>query len=842
MNLHCKQDERRAAVRRLQDWNGLDYVEVGADQRTLHVYFLGKLPPELRTDQPGIERYLRIEGGRRVTGIRILDADPLPAPEPDKDDVLVLHLDKAGDFSTYTVRLTGVRNIAPRYDHAEFSFKVGCRSDLDCAQAAPSPPAAPAEPEINYLAKDYASFRQLILDRLALLMPGWQERHVPDLGIALVELLAYSGDMLSYYQDAVATEAYLDTARQRISVRRHARLVDYQLHEGCNARTWICIGSDTDYALPLADAAFITGVDERQASPRAILAWDDLRATPASSYEVFEALLPQRSASFALVAAHSEIHFHTWGDTMCCLARGSTGATLLDRWVAPDKSCRQRRRALDLAPGDLLVLEEVRGAVTGLAADADPLHRHVVRLTRVTPGVDPIILTAGGQPTPIVEVEWAAQDRLPFPLCLSAMGGAPECALIEHVSVARGNVILVDHGRTQPPEDLGAVPLASSSAQCDCVGQPGDVRLGAGPFRPRLRKTALTMAAPLPPDAPARAQWTPAASLLAQDVHAALPQLRLASQPAAAWTVRHHLLDSGPDDHHLVVEIDNDGIAYLRFGNGELGFQPPARMRFSAVYRTGNGVAGNVGAESITRLVMTEPPSGVTLTVRNPLPASGGRAAEPMAEAKLFAPHQFRTTLERAVTADDYRVLAERHPGLQRAAAALAWTGSWLEAEVAIDPLAATAADSALLGEIARELDCLRRIGHDVHVKWAEYVPLHLELEVCVLPYFQRAHVKAALLAAFGNRVLADGTLGFFHPDRLSFGEPVLVSRIVAAAHSVQGVACATVKVLQRLFEPGNHEIANGVLRLRAFEIAQLDNDPDYPERGKLAIHVLGGR
>ena len=64
---------------------------------------------------------------------------------------------------------------------------------------------------------------------------------MPDLGITLVEVLAYVGDYLSYYQDAVATEAYLDTARQRISVRRHARLVDYLMHEGCNARAWVCV-------------------------------------------------------------------------------------------------------------------------------------------------------------------------------------------------------------------------------------------------------------------------------------------------------------------------------------------------------------------------------------------------------------------------------------------------------------------------------------------------------------------------------------------------------------------------------------------------------------------------
>ena len=55
----------------------------------------------------------------------------------------------------------------------------------------------------------------------------------------LVEALAYSADQLSYQQDAVATEAYLRTARKRISVRRHARLMDYFISEGCNARTWV---------------------------------------------------------------------------------------------------------------------------------------------------------------------------------------------------------------------------------------------------------------------------------------------------------------------------------------------------------------------------------------------------------------------------------------------------------------------------------------------------------------------------------------------------------------------------------------------------------------------------
>src|SRR5262249_26696973 len=147
-----------------------------------------------------------------------------------------------------------------------------------------------------YLAKDYAGFRQLILDRLAVTMPGWKERHVPDIGIALVEVLAYVGDHLSYYQDAVGTEAYLDTARRPISLRRPVRLVDYRMHEGCNARAWVFVETDTDFSLRPEDFYCIT---EPALAPPAgkPLTEDDLRDVPAGQYLVFEPVAegPNRS-------------------------------------------------------------------------------------------------------------------------------------------------------------------------------------------------------------------------------------------------------------------------------------------------------------------------------------------------------------------------------------------------------------------------------------------------------------------------------------------------------------------------------------------------------------------
>lgn len=810
----------------MEGWNGLDYIEVDDDQRTLRVYFLGKLPPELHEKKPGLEKFLRLEGGQRITNIQITDVDPVVDDDPEKDDSLVVRLDKYGDFSTYTLRLEGVERIDPRYDHVDFSFKINCPSDLDCAPECECEPPSFPEPEINYLAKDYASFRQLILDRMALLVPEWRERHVPDLGIALVELLAYAGDYLSYYQDAVATEAYLDTARQRISVRRHARLVDYNLSEGCNARAWLVFEVGSEVQLDPAKTAFITGLNEALAPKRTVLQWEDLREVPRTAYEVFEPLLADRTVPVQLRASRNEIHFYTWGEKQCCLERGSTAATLLDP-----------QRDLHLQPGDVLIFEEVVGPKTGIPSDADPTRRQAVRLTSVREGEDSALLS-GEQysATPYLEVEWAAPDALRFPFCISAISVAPDCKYLDNISVARGNVLLVDHGRTLDPEDLGEVPTLHSDAVCECANRPGDTQLVAGKFRAQLGKIPLTFRAPL-------AGNEPAASSLDQDVRAAAPQVWLESTPAASWETRADLIESLPDDSHFVVEIDNDGVAHLRFGDGVIGAQPSAGMSFRATYRIGNGAAGNVGAESISRLVLRDSTiAGVAISVRNPLPAHGGTEPEPIAEAKLVAPRWFRKPIQRAIIAQDYAEIAERNPKIQNASAALVWTGSWYEADVAIDPAGSENCDDELLTEIESYLYAYRRIGHDLRIERARYVPIDLKLDVCVSPHYQRGHVKAALLEVFSNRVLQGGRKGFFHVDNLTFGTGIYLSQIVAAGQSVAGVECVTVKRLHRLYASANHELANGMLPLRYDEIAQLDNDPNNPERGRLEIQVKGGR
>lgn len=851
--LICLNEQRRETVRKQPEPNGLDYVEVGSEQTTLTVYFLGKAPVSLEPSN------ILIEGGRRIRDIKVKEVRITHTAMAELDDFMEVDTDKAGDFSTYTLRVVVQDEhgnyqphpkFDPRYNRVEFSFKVDCPSDLDCKQEAVCPPEKLEEPEINYLAKDYASFRQLILDRLALVMPEWHERHVPDLGITLVEVLAYAGDHLSYYQDAVATEAYLNTARQRISVRRHARLVDYVLHEGCNARTWVCVATNSVviYEDP-RDIYFITHVE--QLSP--VVKDEDLRKLPTGGYEIFE---PMTTAKITLYRGQHEIHFYTWGDKECCLPRGTTAVTLKGQWIeegqsseppacntekkgladqAPDHAASPAQPELHLKLGDVLIFEEVIGPKTGNPADADLKHRHAVRITEISRVVDPLFPKLA-----LTEISWSEEDALPFPLCLSVLGPPPDCKVIENVSVARGNLILVDHGLSIV-ENLDPVLVKETIEACDCTGNVADTVIIPERYRPVLKEASLTFSEPLAPG-------IPASRMLMQDVRQALPQIKLTdtrSSGQVAWSPQPDLLNSQNPDLHFVVEMDNDRRAHLRFGDDELGQRPDAGTTFRAQYRVGTGPSGNVGAGAIAHLItrMGLLSDGV-ISIRNPLPARGGTAPEPMDEAKLFAPHAFRQRLERAITAEDYADIVVREFGdrVQRAATTLRWNGSWYEMLVAIDPLGQEQADSALLEEIAGRLHRYRRIGHNLVVKSALRVPLDLELIVCVLPNYLRGHVKADLLGIFSNRRLTNGQLGFFHPDNLTFGDDIYLSKIVAVAQAVPGVESVKVNKLQRLYELPNDEIENGVLSLGPLEIARLDNDPSFPENGRLRLDVRGGR
>lgn len=84
------------------------------------------------------------------------------------------------------------------------------------------------KPPIDYTSKDYAGFRNLLLDAKRTRIPEWTSESPNDFGVVLIELFSYIGDILSYYGDRIANESFLRTATQRSSVLGFARLLDYR--------------------------------------------------------------------------------------------------------------------------------------------------------------------------------------------------------------------------------------------------------------------------------------------------------------------------------------------------------------------------------------------------------------------------------------------------------------------------------------------------------------------------------------------------------------------------------------------------------------------------------------
>ena len=796
IDLSCPDDVRRARFRAATTPlpHAIDYVEVLPTQHALVVHAFGDLPVGLGPDN------VAIEGGVTITPVRVTAAaraDVLPPAVLDAADeavvasmsaadqrqALVIHTDSSGDFSTYTVRLIPPAGTVADYDpvlsSAEFSFKVDCPSDFDCETDDACPPDLGEPPRIDYLAKDYASFRRTMLDRLAQTVPDWQDRNPVDLGVTVVESIAYAADLLSYQQDAAATEAYLGTARLRSSVRRHVRLLDYPFHDGSNARAWVVLtGAD---GASVERGRRIVSDDGPDGSAPADLE-RDLEAAVASGIPVFETL-----HDIVLRTARDEVPLHAWGDPDCCLLRGATSATL--RASATD---------LALARGDLLVLEEVRGW-NGRADTADPSHRVAVRLVAdPVPGHDPL------DNVDVTEVRWHPDDALPFALAVGEGDGGPR-------SVARGNVVLADHGLsvTDPP-----------------------VLVPAGRFRPGTTRPGITQAVPFDPVAAGRESAT---ATLSPDPEAALPALRFFGE-GLEWLPLRDLLGSDAFAPAFVYELEDDGTGLARFGDDVHGRRPAPGETYEIRYRIGTGPGGNVGRERLARVVGINPP----VAARNPLAAAGGRPPEATEHARLHAPTAFRIQ-QRAVTEDDYALVAQRHPEVQKAAATRRWTGSWMTVYLTVDRRGGLDVDAAFKASLLDWLDQFRMAGYDLEIDGPRWVPLDLELGVCVKPGYIRSDVERAIRTELSNRDLPDGRRGFFHPDLWTFGQPLYLSAVLARVMAVAGVVDCTPVHLHRWRGLPAGELEARQLDTARLEIVRLDDDPSSPEYGHLTLDMEGG-
>ncbi len=791
---------------------GIDFIYVHPNQRTLDVHFLrdpGQLSPTL-VDDLALES-IRIFSPSEGTEIKV---DSILWMKPDDKHILRIEAAGPGGFSLFKLSIDDLR-IDRYFNHLSFSFKADCPSDLDCkVPGHECPPEEWVDAPIDYSARDFDSFRTALLDYASLRYPDWNDRLEADAGIMLMEVMSAMGDEMAYFQDRVSREAYLETASQRRSVRRHARMVDYPMHDGLGASGWIDMS--VSGALP-------------QMVNAGTRIWALSDTDEPISFEVGQNLEEIKAAKpYYVHPLRNQFAPHCWDEDDTCLAVGSTEVYVVGH-----------HQAL-LAPGGP---NDIQWMVLKTLPEPDfPSKVHLVRITEVEDFTDRVF---GIEVTRIV---WDPQFALPFEMDMTRL-------------VVRGNILPISAGATTIERFIVGEdpdPVLLSDPNYGILSRAIE-RRGAGDVPIYLFSLGGSDDLPL--------VWH------GENTGKALPEIILQEvefdgtnwlpADAAPWQWRTSFIGSpssfpnDPDytlDDGLwrrVVGYQRPGIEIVhqdydtgegktvRFGNGEFGRIPAEGTIFESTYRLGNGARGNVAAESIVHFDNSVLP--FIESVENPFPLTNGQEAEGLEEVRKLAPEAFRAITYRAVRPEDYSEAAERLNWVQKAGTQFRWTGSWLTAFVTPDPKGSVLLPSRQREELEAQMDRFRQAGRQVYISSPEYADLDLEIDVCLSDHAFAGEVKARILVAlFGKKGLRPQE-GFFSPDRFTFGGHLNRSSLEAQIQMVEGVkAVESIRFRRRGWfgwQPFDRESYDP----GRTAIIRISNDPLYPEQGTLKIKTHGG-
>jgi hypothetical protein len=729
-----------------------------------------------------------ITGGHRILGgpltgqVQVIKIEP----HPTDGEVLRLTVEPIGDYSTYTLSVVH-QNIDPIFSEIGFKFRPGCFNN--CPPDWEAPPEPKPDPAIDYLAKDYDSFRHTLISWMINRVPGWEPTSEADLDQVLLELFSAAADELSDYQDRVMNEAYLATARERVSLARHARLMDYHIHQGNQASTWLALKVNTARKL---QAGFQVGAGEDFAG---------------SSSVVFITRHEQETDPLL-----NDISLYTWSDAVPALAAGSTSADLKFSAQADVEKVQDLMRDGEITH---LLIEECLNPLTGEARGRDPTRRQLLKLLPGDEGAEAREDPVTGEW--FVRVRWEEKDMLKSNYCFTV-----DCpGKVHDVSLFHGNLVPVYHGQ---PQSFAFRDPETPLTNLDELHYE----------RTRDREAICRL-----PDGTLAYQDTPPGGDTPPESTLEV-QVEVDGQ-GEPWDEVISLVHSDASDEtgdHFVVETDEEGRSLLRFGDGTNGKKLPEGATVRCTYQVARGLDGNIGADSLQNFDKGAFPE--VESCWNPFDVTNGRDPERVDEIIRRVPEAYRYRQLRAVTLKDYVDRAEELPGVSRASARYMWTGSWRTVRVTIDPAGTTTLAPELREDVARYLDAVRLIGEDLEIRPAQFVPLDILVSLCVAPDHWPEDVRFVLEQEFSDGYTPDGRMAFFHPDRWTFGQGLWASQIIGRVQSVEGVNYVIGVKMKRWNEatPGTPDLAE----VRPNEILQVRNDPDHMERGFIKFDLKGGR
>ncbi len=772
------------------EYQGVEYLTVAFDVDVEGERYAAVVKAHLRRPAKGISADdVTVFGGERRTELAYQ-----VAPLTD-DNSFEVRFRERGDRAPYFVGLTsgGAHPLHPSRRAADFSFYIDCPAG-DCRAGGELPPhELQKAPALDYLQKDYRGFVQTLAQWVRVKNPAWADLSDASLERVLIELLAHQADLLSYYQDRVANEAFLTTASQRYSLRQHATLLGYQPFDGRAARTTLAFR-----------------VTESGLVPRGLV----VRMRHASD----EASVVFTTAERVRVESHwSSLQVAAWpGASTARVPRGAR-RLLLYGWGS------------GLASGQRLAV-------------AQGTFHQVVHLTEVSeleelgwvavPTDD-----ARAAPTELTLLRWReplqaevypwASDGAGFMLCanlVDAVHGEPRTAWLK-----------------PPDEPTRETPRRDVVVTLDHRNSIVAPRRRGEQLIPLLRALQVPEG-PVAFDRDGTGRDVPALTVMVD---------------TRQWQRVETLHSSRSFDAHYTADADTDGRLWLRFGDGTKGmaieiapvaggqaFGKP-KVEIALRYRVAEPLAGNCAPDTLTEIL---PPAAGTaadelealgqVTVTNVIPGVGGEPPESHQALRQTVPASLRHgEPRRAVALADYaRAAMNADPRVARAVAK-AVGGPFHTVLVLVDPEDQGVLDEDLRQAVHQHLDTVRMAGREHFVRAPSYVPLEVELSLCVGPGFLHHEVRDRVL-----RELRPGTgqrPGYFHPDRLTFGQDVALGGLLAFVQRLAGVRSVKALRFRRLLAVKSAPLCDRI-ELGPTEVARLDADENFPDHGVLKVLAVG--
>lgn len=730
---------------------------------------------------------------------------------------------------------------------------------------------------VRYRVGDYARFRAALLESL----PGetelinWKPTAQGDLALQMIEWWAYIADVLTFYNERAANEAYLRTAVLPESVKRIIRLLGYRPRPGIGATATLAalLSGSKPVAIPKGypvqskpgpgkePQIFETDADATATAP------DSTAAEPTPATTITNRLLLKgkvtavragdvvllrnktNAAQFAMSTVFS-VAFETGsGGKVNTRVTLTTTPSLPAGSKLTDFRFQRATQSMALWPypadADLviqtlypIIFESSRlgfsfGGGFGIIRP-EGTRIQLASVARDIKVGEPLVLNTGSSFLLVVvsdysEVVWFANPDSPSAPATSPDPKTKVPVPITHSQVTFGFVSAtrIDDVRFafQDAGEIIAEPVSTVSTsltatagafRAGMLGQKVMLEDTAGKGELALATTgdpATTLSLASPPAsalAPplkvlynllgvSRGKTVPAETLGTGDATIAGQQFTLAKSPltylpatdaGSAETYRSTLtimvgdvqwkevpsfFGQPKEARIFVTREDENNKTTVLFGDGINGSRLPTGAAVVATYRYGSGAEAPAAGELS---VVVKPLPGLK-GFRNPIAAGGGSDPDSADRIRQLAPRTV-LTFGRAVSADDYTVLAAQTPGVARARAYWSYDAVRQRTLVTLYVGDDDAAVSAATLALSRSADPNR----PVVVLKAVPVPIALTLTVQRHATYSEASVRDGVTAA-----LLDPDTGLFGVNAVQIGKMLFRSQIYEAALRVPGSA-----------------------------------------------------